>query len=144
MIKRRRRPQAVPHQVRADKAFRVCAYLLALTIVISSIAYLLNTTEPANAETRLIVASMDGFSQNEVQVKRGVPVTIRLISVDSGASVEHQWAVDELGLNLLVPPLGTNALTFTPEMPGVYTFYCDTCCGGREAPSMQGTLVVTA
>ena len=75
-------------------------------------------------------------------------MTIRLTSTDNryhpDGGGQHQWAVDELGLNLIAPPMGSNAITFTPDSPGIYTFYCDVCCGGRDNPVMQGTLLVEA
>jgi cytochrome c oxidase subunit II len=151
MIRQHRRPQAIPHRSRADKAVRATGYLLAAVIVLGSATYLLASAVaprvvPATTDSLDIVASMSGFSQNEVRVKRGVPVTIRLTSVDNryhpDGGGQHQWAVDKLGLNLIAPPMGSNTITFTPDAPGVYTFYCDVCCGGRENPAMQGTLLV--
>lgn len=89
---------------------------------------------------------MGGFSQDEVRVKAGEPITIRLTSLDNrfhtDGGGQHQWAVDELGLDLIAPPLGSSWVTFTPDEPGVYSFYCDICCGGRANPTMQGTLIV--
>jgi cytochrome c oxidase subunit II len=95
-----------------------------------------------------ISASMGGFSSDVVQVKAGEEVTIRLTSLDnqyhSDGGGQHQWAVDELGLDIIAPALGSETLTFTPDQPGTYTFYCDICCGGRANPNMQGTLIVQA
>jgi hypothetical protein len=31
-----------------------------------------------------------------------------------------------------------------PANAGTFTWYCDICCGGKENPSMQGKLTVTA
>jgi heme/copper-type cytochrome/quinol oxidase subunit 2 len=31
-----------------------------------------------------------------------------------------------------------------PAAPGEYDIYCDTCCGGKESPTMHGTLLVEA
>jgi heme/copper-type cytochrome/quinol oxidase subunit 2 len=31
-----------------------------------------------------------------------------------------------------------------PDRPGTYVMYCDTCCGGKESPSMRGTIVIEA
>lgn len=95
-----------------------------------------------------IQASMSGFSSDVVRVRAGKEVTIRLTSLDNqhhtDGGGQHQWAVDELGLNIVAPPLGSNSLTFTPDQPGTYVFYCDICCGGRANPTMQGTLIVEA
>jgi cytochrome c oxidase subunit II len=93
-----------------------------------------------------IAADMGGFSRKEVRVKAGEPVTVRLRSLDNSHHTDgggkHQWAVDELGVNIIAPPLGSNYKTFTPAKPGTYTFYCDICCGGRANPTMSGRLVV--
>jgi cytochrome c oxidase subunit 2 len=93
-----------------------------------------------------ITAGMDGFDKKEIHVKVGEPVTIRLTSMDNSYHTDgggkHQLAVDELGLNIIAQPESSNSMTFTPDKPGTYTFYCDICCGGRANPSMTGTLVV--
>ena len=95
-----------------------------------------------------IAADMSGFDMEVVRVKVGEPVTIRLTSLDNSHHTDgggkHQWAVDELGLNLVTEPESSNTLTFTPTKTGSYAFYCDICCGGRANPTMQGTLIVEA
>ncbi|HLA96842.1 MAG TPA: cupredoxin domain-containing protein [Anaerolineales bacterium] len=93
-----------------------------------------------------IAADMAGFSLNEIRLKVGQPVTIRLESLDNQHHTDgggkHQFAVDELGVDIIAQPLSTNYTTFTPDTPGTYTFYCDICCGGRANPTMNGTLIV--
>jgi len=94
-----------------------------------------------------IAADMGGFNRKAVYVKAGERVTVRLRSLDNSHHTDgggkHQWAVDELGVNIIAPPLGSSSRTFTPGKPGTYTFYCDICCGGRANPTMSGRLVVT-
>ena len=94
-----------------------------------------------------ISADMGGFSRRVVYVKAGEPVTVRLTSLDNSHHTDgggrHQWAVDELGVNIIAPPLGSSSKTFTPARQGTYTFYCDICCGGRANPTMSGRLVVS-
>lgn len=97
-----------------------------------------------------IAVDMGGFSRKVVKVvyvKAGEPVTVRLRSLDNSHHTDgggrHRWAVDELGVNVIAPPLGSSSKTFTPAKPGTYTFYCDICCGGRANPTMSGRLVVT-
>ncbi len=91
-------------------------------------------------------ADMSGFDKKEIDIKVGEPVTIRLTSLDNSGHTDgggkHQFAVAELNLNVIAQPLKSNYVTFTPEKPGIYTFYCDICCGGRANPTMSGTLVV--
>ncbi|MEW5985252.1 MAG: cupredoxin domain-containing protein [Chloroflexota bacterium] len=93
-----------------------------------------------------VQADMGGFNMKEIRVRAGEPVTVRLTSLDSQYHTDgggkHQWAVDELRVSIVAPPKGSNEATFTPDQPGVYTYYCDICCGGRANPSMQGRLVV--
>jgi cytochrome c oxidase subunit II len=95
-----------------------------------------------------VMANMAGFDQRELRVKPGEPVTIRLTSLDNqhhtDGGGQHQWAVDELEVSIIAPPLGSNTATFTPVNAGVYEFYCDICCGGRANPTMQGRLIVEA
>ena len=93
-----------------------------------------------------VAADMSGFDQKEIHVKVGQPVTLRLTSLDNEHHTDgggkHQWAVDELGVDVIAPPEGSNYVTFTPDKPGTYTYYCDICCGGRANPTMSGQLIV--
>lgn len=136
---------------RADKTFRLLAYALATIILFGTIGTILASggnprITPTFGTTVEITASMSGFSQNTIRAKAGEEVRLRLTSLDhpyhEDGGGQHQWAVDELNVNLIAPPLGSETATFVVEQPGVYTFYCDICCGGRESPTMQGTLVV--
>jgi len=93
-----------------------------------------------------VSASMSGFDKTEIRVKVGQAVTVRLTSMDNSHHTDgggkHQWAVDELGVNVIAQPESSNYVTFTPEKTGAYTFYCDICCGGRANPSMNGQIIV--
>ena len=144
-----RKPQAVPHGRR--KTARAIAFSALAIVVLGAAGYLLlsglfPTLPSASANTIDLRASMSGFSSDVVRVRAGDEVTVRLTSLDNqyhtDGGGQHQWAVDELGLNVIAPAQGSESLTFTPDQPGTYTFYCDICCGGRANPSMQGTLIV--
>src|SRR5512138_189179 len=91
-----------------------------------------------------VTGSMDGFDKTEIHVKVGQPVTVRLTSMDNSAHTDgggqHQWAIDELAVNVIAQPKSSNYVTFTPTKAGIYTFYCDICCGGRANPTMNGKL----
>jgi cytochrome c oxidase subunit II len=93
-----------------------------------------------------VQASMSGFDQTEIRVKVGKPVTIRLTSLDNEHHTDgggkHQWAVDELGVDIIAQPESSNTMSFIPEKAGTYTFYCDICCGGKANPTMSGQLIV--
>ena len=104
--------------------------------------------EPLYGNVIDVAADMSGFDMKEIRVKAGQPVTVRLTSMDNEHHTDgggkHQWAVDELGVDIIAPPEGSNSMTFTPEQPGTYTFYCDICCGGKANPTMNGQLMVEA
>lgn len=93
-----------------------------------------------------VTGSMNGFDKTEIHVKVGQPVTVRLTSTDNSGHTDgggkHQWAVDELGVNIIAQPESSNYVTFTPTKAGSFMFYCDICCGGKANPTMNGTLVV--
>lgn len=93
-----------------------------------------------------IKADMAGFDMKEIRLKVGEPVTVRLTSLDNSHHTDgggkHQWAVDDLGVDIVAQPESSDYATFTPDKPGEYTFYCDICCGGRANPTMNGTLIV--
>ena len=104
--------------------------------------------EPIAGNVIDLEASMSGFNMKEIRVQMGQPVTIRLTSLDNSHHTDgggkHQWAVDELGVNVIAQPESSNAVTFTPDKAGTYTFYCDICCGGRANPTMNGQIIVEA
>lgn len=94
-------------------------------------------------------ASMGGFDPMKLSVKAGQPVKIELASMDTAFHSDgggwHQFAVADLGIDWKVGPESSQVFEFTaPGTAGTYTYYCDICCGGKENPSMRGTLTVTA
>lgn len=102
--------------------------------------------EPMAGNVIDLEASMSGFDKTEIRVKVGVPVTIRLTSLDNEHHTDgggkHQWAVDELGVDVIAQPESSNTVTFTPDKAGSFTFYCDICCGGKANPTMNGQIIV--
>lgn len=137
---------------RRQRRIRSLAYAALVLVVLGLAGYLLRPvlfrTPPPPLAGRVIdiAADMAGFSTKEIRLKVGEPVTIRLESLDNSHHTDgggkHQFAVDELGVDIIAPPLSTSYATFTPAEPGTYTFYCDICCGGRANPTMNGTLIV--
>ena len=131
---------------------RVAAFAVVAVLVLGTAGYLLakafwRPELPQMAGKVIdIAADMSGFNQKVVRLSVGEPVTVRLTSLDNSHHTDgggkHQWAVDELGVDIVAPPLGSRYKTFTPDKPGTYTFYCDICCGGRANPTMSGKLIV--
>lgn len=89
---------------------------------------------------------MAGFQPFVISAQAGRPITVQLESMDTRFHLDgggrHQFAIDELGVNIIAPPLGVAEETFVVEEPGEYRFYCSICCGGKANPSMWGTLIV--
>ena len=137
---------------RRRRRMRAATFSVIGVLVLGAAGYLLFDAFWKPALSRMagnvidISADMGGFSRKEVRIKAGEPVTVRLRSLDNSHHTDgggkHQWAVDELRVNIIAPPEGSSYKTFTPDKPGTYTFYCDICCGGRANPTMSGRLIV--
>lgn len=95
-----------------------------------------------------VTVDMSGYRPASLQGKVGEPVKLKLINPDSSAHSDgggkHQFAIAELGVDTTVQPKSEQVIAFTPTQAGTYVFYCDICCGGKENPSMQGKLTVSA
>jgi plastocyanin len=63
----------------------------------------------------------------------GTTVSVHITNKDS---TRHTFTIDELGIDLSVPPEGTQRVSFEAE-PGAYRFFCR-----PHDPSMQGELIV--
>jgi heme/copper-type cytochrome/quinol oxidase subunit 2 len=102
--------------------------------------------ESANGKVINIQAGMDGFDLKEIHVKAGETLTVNFQSLDNEHHTDgggkHQFAIDELRVNVVAQPLSSSSATFTVTKPGTYTFYCDICCGGKANPTMNGKLIV--
>lgn len=93
-----------------------------------------------------LTISMGGFDLYEIRARVGETVVLNVWNPDSPYHIDgggrHQFAIDELGINLIIPPRSTRTISFKVDRPGVFTFYCDICCGGRSNPTMVGKLIV--
>lgn len=139
---------------RAQRRLKRWTYLLIVATAAAAVAWLVipwsgeSPASVAGAQVVAIKGTMGGFDIPVIRARASRPLTVRLTSVDTRFHTDgggrHQFAIDQLGVNLIAPPLGTREVTFTPPAPGVYEHYCDVCCGGRASPTMQGKLIVDA
>ena len=84
-----------------------------------------------------ISASTFEFKPSEITVKRGVPVTLEVISQDR----HHGFKLSEFHLRADIQPGVVEKVRFVPDKIGNFTFFCDVFCGdGHE--DMSGTLTV--
>jgi heme/copper-type cytochrome/quinol oxidase subunit 2 len=125
---------------------------IALVIGIVAVNLVVDRLQPPGvpqAGALQVHASMDGFDPNQLTVKAGQTVKIQLASMDTSMHSDgggwHEFAIDALGVDFKVGPESSQVFTFTaPSTPGTLEFYCNICCGGKDNPSMQGKLTVTA
>lgn len=93
-----------------------------------------------------VQSSMAGFNPSEIRVRAGETVTLRWWTDDAAQHLQggvHTMIAPDLGLNEALPAEGTRLVAWTvPNMPGTYDVYCETCCGGKDSPTMHGKIVV--
>lgn len=122
---------------------------IAIAVVVVAVVFVLLRPTGGAAEPGAIRVRVDmaGFEPNVLHAKVGVPVKVRLVNPDSQFHTDgggkHQFAIPDLGVDVIMAPESAQVVTFTPTAAGTFAFYCDVCCGGKENPTMQGTLKVT-
>jgi plastocyanin len=104
-------------------------------------------TRPATAAgTMSVQSSMAGFTPSEIRVTAGSTVTLDWWTEDAAIHLQggvHTMIAPDLGLNERLPAEGRRAVTWqVPDKPGTYDVYCDSCCGGKDSPTMHGKIVV--
>lgn len=135
---------------RRSQRLRVLAFGGVITVVLVVGGYLafgdfLN--RPAAAAGSIDVqSSMAGFTPSEIRVKAGSTVTLDWWTQDAAMHLEngvHTMIAPDLGLYEKLPAESRRAVTWqVPDRPGTYDVYCDTCCGGKDSPTMHGKIVV--
>jgi cytochrome c oxidase subunit II len=97
-------------------------------------------------EAESVRMSMAGFEPEMIHATAGKAVTLELWTTDSALHLEggvHTLVSDELGIYEELPAESRKTVTLQiPPEAGVYDIYCDTCCGGKDSPTMHGRLHV--
>ena len=93
-----------------------------------------------------VQSSMAGFTPSEIRVKAGSTVTLKWWTQDAAVHLTggvHTMVSTDLGLSEALPAESTKMVTWTvPNKPGTYDVWCESCCGGKDAPQMHGKIVV--
>jgi len=90
-----------------------------------------------NEQVIRVSASNFEFKPSEIVVKKGLPVTLELVSEDR----HHGFKLAEFHLRADIKPGVVEKVRFVPDKIGTFTFICDVFCGdGHE--EMAGTLRV--
>jgi len=85
-----------------------------------------------------VVAKRFDYTPGEIQLKKGVPVTLEFTTLD----VPMGFNAPDFGVRTDILPGMMSKVRFTPDKVGTFTFHCDIFCGsGHE--DMAGTIVVT-
>ncbi|MBI4096498.1 MAG: sulfite exporter TauE/SafE family protein [Candidatus Levybacteria bacterium] len=79
-----------------------------------------NTQISQNAE---IIITPQGYSPNYIKVRKGSPVTIKLIGKDA-YSCASAFRIPQLGISKNLQPNETQTITFTPQKTGPIPFSC--------------------
>ncbi|MDP9468781.1 MAG: cupredoxin domain-containing protein [Chloroflexota bacterium] len=92
--------------------------------------------------------SMAGFDPQIITAKAGSDIELELWTTDGAIHLEggvHTVISDELGIYEELAAESRRTVTLRmPTAPGDYDIYCDTCCGGKDSPTMHGKLRVVA
>lgn len=105
----------------------------------------------SDSATIAVRMSMAGFTPSEIRIPAGQRVALELWTTDAAPHLQggvHTMISDELGIYEKLPAAGVTGesrnVVFieTPTEPGTYDIYCNTCCGGKDSPTMHGRLVI--
>ncbi|MBX3059434.1 MAG: cupredoxin domain-containing protein [Anaerolineae bacterium] len=113
---------------------KVRPYLLPLLLILPCL--LAACGRPAPDEATITMKEM-AFRQSEITVIAGQPVTLRLVNLDGYA---HAFDIDAFDIHTSLAAHETARVSFTPDKPGRYPFYCSS--PGHEMAGMVGTLIV--
>jgi cytochrome c oxidase subunit 2 len=136
---------------RADKLRKLAfgGIVVAVLAVGSYLAFGDFLRRPADAAASGVIdvqSSMAGFTPGEIKVTAGQTVTLKWWTQDAAVHLKggvHSMISPELGLSEQLPAESTKLVTWTvPDKPGTYDVWCETCCGGKDAPQMHGKIVV--
>jgi cytochrome c oxidase subunit 2 len=116
-----------------------------IVLVAASVGYLhqqavlRSSAQPTRSDEQVIriSASTFEFTPNEITVKKGVPVTLELISQDR----HHGFNFSKFHLRADIKPGAVEKLRFVPDTVGTFVFFCDVFCGGGHE-DMSGILKV--
>lgn len=109
----------------------------AFALIVLALGNVVHQAQAAGPRVVEITAKRFGFAPDQVTLKKGEPVTLRLHSED----VTHGFFMRKLKIDAEVEPGKTTDVTITPEVAGTYTTICDHFCGANHG-NMKMTIVV--
>jgi cytochrome c oxidase subunit 2 len=150
---KRERPKGVANP--KPGKLRVLAFLLVAVAILGGGVYLASSVfmgqrnQTSVAGALPVRLSMAGFDPKVINAKAGETVNLDFWNTDNAMHLDgggvHTFIMDSQNIYVKIPAEARQAYSFAaPSTPGDYDFYCNTCCGGKESPTMHGKLHVTA
>lgn len=145
-------PRKRPQRRSSTLPLRLAVFAVLALVVAGGAAYSLWPSDLATTDTGAVDLTlrveMAGFTPPNLTAPAGRALRVRIVNPDNshhsdGGGV-HGFTVVALGVDARIQPETTSVVTIPAAQPGDYAFYCDTCCGGKENPSMQGVLKIRA
>ena len=100
------------------------------------------------ADTIDVQSSMAGFTPSVIRVKAGTTAHLNWWTDDGAMHLQngvHTMIAPDLGLREELMAESNRVVDWqVPNKPGTYDVYCDTCCGGKDSPTMHGKIVIEA
>ncbi|HLD04610.1 MAG TPA: cupredoxin domain-containing protein [Candidatus Nanoarchaeia archaeon] len=84
-----------------------------------------------------LVAKQFEFVPNEIRVKKGDRVKLRVKSIDT----QHGFRLPDFGVEVTLEPDQEKVVEFTADQAGTFDFYCSVFCGAGHG-NMRGLLFV--
>lgn len=109
---------------------------IAITAAIALLAALSLAQQPAPRVVEISAKRFE-FNPKQITLKRGEPVTIRLVSTDRA----HGLLIKPLGVDLDAEDGKPSEITITPDAAGTFSAICDHYCGSGHG-NMKMTVVV--
>jgi len=110
---------------------------LALAVALMCAAAFTNPSHAATHRVVEITAKRFGFTPDQITLKKGETVTLRLKSED----VTHGFFLRALKIDEIVEPGTPTDITITPQTAGTFTPICDHFCGANHG-NMNMKIVV--
>jgi plastocyanin len=147
-VRAERRRQARTSRIRGLAFGGIVAAVLAVGGVLAFGDFFNRPSDGADAGVIDVQSSMAGYNPSEIRVTAGATVTFKWWTQDAAPHLKggvHTMISPDLGLSESLAAESTRMLTWTvPNKPGTYDVWCDSCCGGKDSPTMHGKIVVEA
>lgn len=132
---------------------RVVAFLVVVVAILGGGVYMASSVflgqrgTATTAGALPVRLSMAGFDPKVIEAKAGEVLSLDFWNTDNAMHLDgggvHTFIMPDQNIYVKIPAEARQEFSFVvPSKPGDYDFYCDTCCGGKESPTMHGTLRV--